>query len=244
MGLYKRIRISTRKIEIEAEEVFCENTGLYILSHYPNLEYSNDNFFSLFDENYQWYEVAQDTIIFTVINLLVNKTIELYKCSDRVSYFWGTFNNTDIYYSFRICNESTNEDLLSDKLLTAITQTHRRYKVNVQANANDVIKNLISSFPLYQRHYFGPDRIFLIENLKSYSEKYPWLSINAQKGIINIITRRNKIDLERIYLPRISMQIEELRKTHINLLKSNWEYGFFITHLKNYINDYFIILSR
>ena len=80
--------------------------------------------------------------------------------------------------------------------------------------------------------------------MKQYAKKYSWLSITSKEGVYNFVMGNNKVDITRIYLPRISMQMESLIKAHEKLIKTNWEYSYFMINLKNYTKDHFAARTR
>ena len=66
-------------------------------------------------------------------------------------------------------------------------------------------------------------------------ENTPWLVINSEKKALGLL-KKHRIYLKRIYIPRISIQMEELKEMNKELLKSNGDYAIFISDLKECIN--------
>lgn len=235
--MYKRTRLSTIKIEIETTGNDVEDVGLYALSRYRDLEDCEDSYFMLFDTNNTWKELARDTLIFTVANALMNETIELYKYNDHEKYFWGLFDNAISSYAFKIPKTYREEDALTSELIHAINYIRKGY--GGTADFRSVTKHLIRRLCRSSDDQPKP-RTFLIENLKRYAKKYPWLSVDTKGGILNFLQGKKKVHVTKIYLPKILMQMEALNEEHNELRKTNKDYNYFIMGLRSCIDKYFV----
>lgn len=223
-NIYKRIRLHEQKIDFEKEIIHCDDIGLFVIGEYPDLEY---NYVSL-SQKKEWYTIALKTINLTILNLIVSNTISLHKYEDERRYLNGLIKYRNIDYFFKIEDISEQEDLLTKAIILTI---NKLYEENPKIiTLKSIIKRTVDLYLYKSTEHRRPAKKFVIALLKQYSKKYDWLKIVETEKLLGIY-RDYKVDVNRIYIPRIKMQHKNLKAYHITTTKKSIDYKNFVRHL-------------
>jgi len=220
INFYTRTRLYEKKMDFTPSKIHCDDIGLYIIGKDPDLEYN----FVTITEKKEWNLIAADTINLAILNLVLSGTIEIHEFQDEKAYLFKLIKKKIVNYRLQIIDNSNNEDFLTNSILNATSKI---------ANSGDKIKDLskvisklLDSYLGANSEYSRPEKHFIVEILKKYSKKHDWLKIVSKKKMLGIY-KDHKIEINRIYIPRISMQHENLIDYHSAELQKSLDYRVF-----------------
>lgn len=219
-NFYKRVRLYDKPLVLKSSKIHCDDIGLYVIGKYPNLEY---NFVSVFPKQ-EWGTIAFHTINLAIFNLVLTGTISIHGYEDEVSYLSGLKKSKKRDYYFKIEDISTDEDLLTKSILSAINQINEE-DIKIKT-LRHVIQLVLDKYLGSKEVYGRPQKQFVIELLRRYSKKYDWLKIVHTEKLLGIY-RDYKIEIEPIYIPRIKMQHQDLIVAYKNEIMINRPFIFF-----------------
>jgi hypothetical protein len=228
---YKRIRVKDDVINFQIDYFNCDDIGLFVVGEYPHLEFDYVSFYQKKD----WEIIAYKTFAHTILNLVINKNIQIFRYEDEKHYL-KLQKTTSAGYYFKLIKPIESEDLFSQTFVNAIKVTFIKYgnRNYLDKLVHEVINNLIGKNEEYNR----PQKKFVLENLKSYSKKYKWINIESENKLMGLY-KNYKVKIEKIYIPRLTEQHRELKNKHCDLLKSNPRYKVFNDYLKDVIKNDF-----
>lgn len=230
--LYEKKLLWKKTVILEEETIPCEDIGLNIIYHYPNLDFSRTTIV----ESIDWEEVAVRTISLGFLKLLDERTIEITQNTHAVSYLNELYKKISDCHEIFIADLSTNQDLLVKELLSTIDKLK---DYNCSSFLFKFTRQFLNQYLGEFNTYNKPEKKFVISVLRKYASEYKWLNISNDARFLGIILPYYKVDLERIYLPRLSMQHSNLESYHKRLLNKDPAYRSFVRELHKVLTNEF-----
>ena len=225
--LFRRELVFSEKIELDADPIVCEDIGLYTLSKNPRLEYNN-NFLS---EQINWHWELSMTLKLTLLNLIHKGALSLMKHHYSIKYPFLKNKIQKYEYYLENSNQNNDEDIFTMMVYNAIKQ------VNIDVDRptmSEYIKKISDSVLHESDRLIDPSRSFMIDMLKRYAKNIPWLNISEDSTLLGV-HKKYALELQEIYIPRLSMQHKSLSELHSYLYFQSQDYNKFIEVLDSEI---------
>ena len=217
-SLYEKKQHQNLKIDFDFEFVNCDDIGLYVIGKYPRFKYSTSSFNQ--DFNWLWHSIA--TLRLTILNLINNRVIEVYKTQNTTSYLFNTYKNQKTDYYFKVIDLQLDKDWLSVLIYKSINEVNCLNFPTLSDYIKVIINKIIYKYGVYD----NPSKAFMIKTLREYSNKFSWIHIYKEKKFMGYIDDY-QIKVKEIYIPRMNMQHQLLNETDNDLFHNNYEYKYF-----------------
>jgi len=190
---YKRTRIEEHEVQVTARQNITEYPGLLAISERLPLSAPNPS----------WAMMAHRSIELTILNLIINDFVELVIFTDTKHYLDDLFKQEYKNYRLAIKNEYSGEDVLSRSIFNSIkfVEKDRHKKANIKGVIRHLLDIYLDEFVVYEH----PQKVFIIELLLRYSQKYSWLALKSGEKVLS----KSQIELDII-----SPKKEELKTAH------------------------------
>lgn len=230
ISVYEKKRLSEEKLQLNFEAVHCDDIGLYVITKYPRLKYSNLS--SREDFNWKWHAIT--TIRLTILNLINNGVVEIIKVKDSSSYFFNVFKSISYDYYFEVTDLQIDEDWFSSLVYKKINEVNRLKHYDLFQYVSAIISIVLQNHATYK----NPSRAFLINLMKQYVKKFKWLEFDKSEKFYGFV-EDNNLKVSEIYIPRLNMQHKSLSDIDSNLYHSYIEYALFCQRLEQEIKNDF-----
>ena len=217
MSLYKNLKVSEAKLEIDFEPFHCDDIGLYVIGKYPRLKYNGLSY----SEDFNWKFHTISTIRLTLLNLVNRGIIDIYQTKIKHHYFFNLIRKESIEYELRVVDLHLDKDWFSVLVHKVINEVNYSKNPSLYKYVKAIFNETI-----YNGNYRNPSRAFIIQILKQYAKKFDWIKIEKSKKYFGLLDDYS-LNVDSIYIPRISIQHEELVKLdsklfHINVMYSDF----------------------
>lgn len=231
--IYKRSRLEESPVKLNLEHYFCDDIGLYAVYFDPNFEY---NFVSLTQKK-DWDLLALSTFRLSLFNLIATNSIQLVLFEDEKSYFGSFFKRKYKSFYIKILNPIIKgNDKFSEVILKSIEQVNNEQ--GIKAELKIYIRYINDVFLGKNNEYNRPEKKLIIQLIKYYAKDYNWITIKKEKRLLGIY-KDYKVELNKIYIPRLKLHFKELEKYYEDVVKEHDVLRQFAIKLRNaLINDF------
>lgn len=179
IGFYKRIRLEEHEIQINAQQNIIELPGLMVAANYFSFSSSKPN----------WETMAYQTIELTLLNLIINNSVELIIFTDTKHYLYGLFNAEYKNYRLVLKDKYLEQDILSQAIINAIKNAER--DKGKKTDIKTVIQYLLDGYLDRDKTYKEPQKSFMAKLFRPYNYRHLWLTVEVPEGV----TFQNQIKL-------------------------------------------------
>lgn len=213
---HKRKRLSEEVFDIDFDSYFCDDIGQYVIYNDPNFEYD----FVSFSEKKDWKMLALWTYRLSIFNLLISKNIQLVRFKDEKSYFNGLRKRDYQSFYFKVVNDKCQgNDKFCNEILRYIIQANN--ELNEKVELSYYLRLINDKYLRKDGEYNRPEKRFIIELVKQYAKDYKWINITSEKKLLGLY-KHHKIELNKIYIPRLKIHHKELENYYNDCLKEHY----------------------
>lgn len=206
INFYTRERLFEKKLDIKFPDfTYCEYTGLFILSEYPDLKFDN---YTIFEE-VDWKEITQKTIFYSLLSLLQKNKVEIFNYNDHFSFLYIINYKSSGYYLNKKSSDQDSDYLLD--LITNAIETDISNHPSIQNNLKKVIKRVFDSFLGKTKEHNKPAKSFIKELLNGYGNYIPWFELKKEKKLLGI-SSKYFVDIDKENLEKVVSIFNSINK--------------------------------
>ncbi|MDO1500699.1 hypothetical protein Q2T40_11200 [Winogradskyella maritima] len=231
LNFYKANFYEAKSITIYPGFLPCEDVGLHILFENPHFEYGALDFF----DSVNWFEACYSTLLLVALHLIDISVLNLKVYEVDEFYAFDLIKTKRTKYYFKVADHYDGEDLICQEFYKAVNKSRDK---NSMPDLMEVFIQFLNIFFKTNALFSDPSRTFMIHALKEYAKRYDWMRIDENKRFMGL-WKDSKVEITKIYIPRLTMQHKDLSDLNRNLRKSNKAYLAYTKEFKSQLKKAF-----